>query len=50
MSGIFPLGSFINVLQFDLCLSVFVHFLGLLTTARDFLPEYDSVNLAEKNS
>lgn len=50
MSGIFPLGSFINVLQFDLCLSVFVHFLGLLTTTGDFLPEYDCVNLAEKNS
>lgn len=29
MSGIFTLGSLINVLQYDLCPGVFVHSLGL---------------------
>lgn len=52
MSGIFPLRSLINMLQWDLSLGVFAYFLGppCAISPGNLLPGYDSVGLAEKTS
>lgn len=52
MSGIFPLRSLINMLQWDLSLGVFAYFLGppCAISPGNLLLGYDSVGLAEKIS
>lgn len=52
MSGMFPLRSLFNMIQWDLSLRVFAYFLGppCVISPGNLLPGYDSESPAEKTS